>query len=162
MVLAMAAAGAGMANAAPAQPPTQNAASVQSEVVARGDGWILVGSGHKVAGNLTEGAAATPDSVTHCGWITCSIYLSRAQTLNSYYYVLGMGGAPLANLVRLCGYADFAGPFAAVGCAAVVAAGGIFLWNAISGAAQTGGCLRVRFPIPFGFYNDHSQWCHDN
>jgi hypothetical protein len=51
--------------------------------------------------------------------------------------------------------------FTGMGCGMLVVVGGVFLLNAIQHGAADNGCLRIRGPIPFGFYDDHSSYCYD-
>ena len=104
-----------------------------------------------------------PRTVYDCGWVTCSVYLSRAQTrwLN---YNIALAGGGIAGLVAFCGLmalvSNVAAVFVGVGCAAIVAIYGGFIINAITHAAADNGCFRIRYPT-WAFYDDHSVFCHN-
>jgi len=128
-------------------------------VVASGPGWTLVGSGPRTP----RSPLARPNTVYDCGWVTCSVYLSRAQTrwLN---YNIALAGGGIAGLAAFCGLialvSNVAAIFVGVGCAAVVAIYGGFIINAITHAAADNGCFRIRYPA-WAFYDDHSGFCHN-
>lgn len=107
----------------------------------------------------------TPMWVTNCGIITCSLYLSRAETRQANYDILAWGGG-IGGLAAACGaLAVITGPAGVVvgaPCGALILVEGGFLLNAISHAAGDGGCLRVRWgALPTAYYDDHSSYCHD-
>ena len=128
-------------------------------VVASGPGWTLVGSGSLTA----RLSLAHPNTVYTCGWVTCSVYLSRAQTgwLN---YNIALAGGGIAGLAAFCGLmalvSNVGAVFVGIGCAAIVAIYGGFIINAITHAAADNGCFRIRYPA-WAFYDDHSSFCHN-
>ena len=155
--------------ASAAEPP--GAIPSGSHVVASGPGFVIVGEGARVehpqgAMKITRGSGtATPLSVTDCGWVSCSLYLSRAQTRWLNYNIALAGGA-LASGAAFCGLAalisGLAAVFVGIGCAVFWAVYGAFLWNAVTHAAGDNGCLRIRYgALGFAFYDDHSGFCHN-
>ncbi len=147
------------ANAAEPARPTPTA----SHVVAQGPGWLIVGSGSRSTGRPSAQPGMSPSTVYDCGWVTCSVYLSRSQTrwLN---YNIALAGGGLAGLGAFCGLmalvSNVAAIFVGVGCAVVVAIYGAFIINAITHAAGDNGCFRIRYPA-WAFYDDHSGFCHN-
>jgi hypothetical protein len=126
-------------------------------LVAEGDGWSLYVE-------TTEGDVF-PMTVVDCGIVTCSVYLSRAQTRSANNNINALGGG-IAGLAAACGAISLMGgpaaPVIAVACGVEIAVMGGFLLNAISNAARTNGCLRIRYgALPTAFYNDHSSFCRD-
>ena len=118
--------------------------------------------------NTPHRVAASPNSgeIINCGVITCSLYLTRAQTKKLNYNINLAGGgidglAASCTLFTLMGGA--AGIIVAAGCGSeILVYGGVF-GNAVSHAAGNNGCLRVRY-VPGGllaFYDDHSSFCHN-
>lgn len=104
-----------------------------------------------------------PDSVTlTCGWVTCSVYLTHWDTWKMQNAIQAWGGG-WTGMTAACGLLALltapAAVFTTAGCIAVMAIYGGIAANAIAHAAADGGCLRIRFPI-WGFYNDHSGYCH--
>lgn len=147
-------------------------------------GGVLVGTGSAQAATLQPAsvqqasvakqayAAARPTTaktLINCGYVTCSLYLSRAQTqqLNTNINLVGNGG--IGGLAASCGlFALMSGPASVVvtvACGIDILTYGAFLLNAISRAAGNNGCLRVRYvPGPvstLAFYDDHSGYCHN-
>jgi hypothetical protein len=165
----------GVTNASPANAATTSARpanATAAHAVAAGPGWVLVGEGAptgRVASpvaltTLSSGSAlARPNTVYDCGWVTCSLYLSRSQTrwLN---YNIAVAGGGFAGLGAFCGLmaliSNVGAVFVGVGCAAAVAIYGGFILNAITHAAADNGCFRVRYP-GLAFYDDHSSFCHN-
>lgn len=155
--------GAGTSSAAQtaglAAPRTGHATATLAHLIASGPGWTLVGSGAPSTGQ----ARARPQTLTSCGWVTCSLYLSRAQTrwLN---YNIALAGGGVTGLGAFCGLmalvSNVAAVFVGVGCVAVVAVYGGFIVNAITHAAADNGCFRIRYPA-LAFYDDHSSFCHN-
>jgi hypothetical protein len=97
--------------------------------------------------------------------VSCSLYLSRAQTRWLNYNVAAAGGIYGGGGVVLCaGLAAIStagAAFVAVGCAVVIAVYGGFIQNALSHAASDNGCLRMRYgALGYAFYDDHSGFCH--
>jgi hypothetical protein len=124
-------------------------------------------------GTLPSGGGLPPvHIVSNCGIVTCSLYLSRAETkwLNDNVSVDSAvgGSAPVAVLCSVLIAATIeTGPGAAIVGGVCTAEGLIdvgFLTNAISHAATSHGCLRLRGPGLPGmvwFYADHSEYCRD-
>jgi hypothetical protein len=110
----------------------------------------------------------TAKTVINCGWVTCSLYLSRAQTRQLNTNIILAGGG-FAGLATSCGlFALMSGPAAVittVACGVEITVYGAFMLNAVSRAAGNNGCLRVRYvpgPTPtLVFYDDHSGYCHN-
>lgn len=124
-----------------------------TKVIVQDSGSVFVGSGGAVSKSIS--------TVKHCGWVTCSVYLSKSQTWRLQYNVNLLGGG-IGGLAASCGLLSImtgpAVPFVVTGCAAFVAIYGGFLLNALSRAAASNGCLRIRWPV-YAFYNDHSSYC---
>lgn len=151
-----------------AQPGSTSA----SHIVASGPGYVLVGEGARVrtSGPLTvtidvTANAVAPMSVTNCGYASCSLYLSREQTrwFNSN---LAAAGGVLATGAAFCGLASLisgmGAVFVGIGCVAFWALYGGFLMNAVSRAAASNACLRIRYgALGFGFYSDNSGYCRN-
>ena len=156
--------------ASAAQTTGDNSGGVQSAIVATGNGWVIVGSGYQVSNHTIHFSAPTKSGalrshsyILNCGWITCSIYYSRSTTKQLNKNILLDGGG-LGALALQCSWAAFAGPIgvaAGIACGTVVVLGGSFLLNAISRAAGSDYCLRIRFPIPLAFYSDNSGYCEN-
>lgn len=140
VILAMLALDVSSASAAPSVTAgtaslSSSASSASSAIVASGPGWTIVGSGKKLADSPSAAGNVTPATVYNCGWVTCSVYFSRYDTLRFHSHVQALGGG-ISALGALCADAVFAGGVAVVaGCAALVILGGAFLLNAINGAA---------------------------
>ncbi len=135
-------------------------ASTQQVLVASGPGYQIYA---KVPQGSTMAISPTPLSVTNCGIINCSLYLSRAQTKWLQYNVQAWGGG-LNGLAASCGlFALMAGPasiYVAVACGAGILVYGGFMQNALAHAAASNACLRVQYPF-LSFYNDNSGYCHN-
>lgn len=115
-------------------------------------------------GVLVRGSvAASPMTVVNCGIVTCSLYLSRAQTRQLNTNIIAAGGG-IAGLAASCGLFSLmsgpAAPIVAVACGVSISVYGGFMLNAVSRAAGDNGCLRVRYPA-LAFYDDHSSYCHN-
>ena len=134
--------------------------ATQQVLIASGPGYQIYAS---VPSGATAALAATPLSVTNCGIINCSLYLSRAQTKSLQYNVQAWGGG-LNGLAASCGlFALMAGPasiYVAVACGAGILVYGGFMENALAHAAASNACLRVQYPF-LSFYNDNSGYCHN-
>ena len=118
--------------------------------------------------NTPHRVAASPNSgeTINCGDITCSLYLTRAQTKELNYNIDQAGGG-IDGLAASCGlFALMGGPagiIVATGCGSEILVYRGFFLHAVSHAAGTNGCLRVRY-VPGGllaFYDDHSRYCHN-
>jgi len=137
------------------------AATTQQVLVASGPGYQIYAS---VPAGSSIAVSQTPYSVTNCGIITCSVYLSRAQTKSLNKNINAYGGG-IAGLAASCGlFSLMTGPaavFVAVACGVSIAVYGGFMLNAVSHAASSNYCLRVRYPIPLAFYSDNSGYCHN-
>ena len=104
-------------------------------------------------------------AVIACGWVSCSLYLSRAQTRWLNYNVSAAGGIYGGGGIILCAgltaISTVGAGFVAIGCAVVVAVYGAFIQNALTHAAADNGCLRMRYGVlGYAFYDDHSGFCH--
>lgn len=162
---------ASVAQATPASAPTASAAPVTGHVVASGPGYVIVGEGAPIRSTApltvtATGNQAIPLSVTNCGWVSCSFYLSRAQT-KSLNYNIAVAGGFYAGAGAFCAAAalisGIGAVFVGIGCAALWAIYGGFLWNALTHAAADNGCLRIRYGVlGFAFYDDHSGYCHNS
>jgi hypothetical protein len=156
MVIGMAVATSSSSSAAPIATgePTQ-------VLVDSGPGWQIYAT---VPSGWTASTSPIPLSVINCGIITCSVYLSRAQTKSLQNNVNAYGGG-LVGLAASCGlFALMTGPaavYVTVACAALIGVYGGFMLNALSHAASSHYCLRVRYPIPLAFYSDNSGYCHN-
>jgi hypothetical protein len=116
--------------------------------------------------NATYPIAADPTIYLTCGIATCSYYFSKAETvkLHSYASTIGYGkdlGATMCGLIALVG-----GPVGVIGtvaCVAYMVTEGHFLSSALSNAAVTKGCLRIRVSrlggLAAAFYSDHTSYC---
>lgn len=150
-----------MPAAAQASPAAKSSPGVTQVLVAEGDGWRLYAEVPKVHG----AGGVTPMTVVDCGYVTCSVYLSRAQTQWAQYNVNALGGG-LIGLGAACATISTmsgpAAPFVAIACGAEVATLGVFLSNALSHAAGDNGCLRIRYGVlPTAFYDDHGSFCYN-
>lgn len=89
-------------------------------LVAEGDGWSLYIE-------AVDGSAA-PMTVADCGIVTCSVYLSRAQTQSANNNINALGGG-IAGLAAACGFIALlsgpAAPVIAVACGAQIAVMGV-------------------------------------
>jgi hypothetical protein len=149
--------------------------SYASHIVASGPGFVIVGEGARIAtthplsistsspGSQQVGGKPVPFSVTNCGWVTCSVYLSVMQTQWFYNNLIFAGGI-YAGIGGFCDLTSqipgLTGAFAAWGCGAVWAIYGGYLFQTLSNAAQDWNCLRVRFGLTgLEFYNDYSIYC---
>jgi hypothetical protein len=113
-------------------------------------------------------SATMPNTVGTCGWVTCSVYLSRAQTKAINQDIVLSGGG-VGGLVAACGALAAVAPpislLVSAACTVDVSYYGWFMLNAINRAAGDNGCLRIRY-VPnhiwaMAFYDDHSNYCHD-
>ena len=112
--------------------------------------------------------ATSPNSgeTFNCGVITCSLYLTRAQTKELNYNIDLAGGGLLGlgascTLFALMG--GVAGIIVAAGCGAEIGVYGGWFVDTVKHAAGNNGCLRVRY-APDGllaFYDDHSSFCRN-
>jgi|GEM_PF-6905189 len=153
--------------AADAAAPTTGLAGEQV-LAAEGDGWSLYTDASSVGAiqvsQTRVAGSVTPMTVVDCGWVTCSVYLSRNQTQSVNTNIIAYGGG-LAGLAASCGLISIltgpAAPFVAVACGVEISVLGGFLLNAVSRAAGDNGCLRIRYgALPTAFYDDHSSRCH--
>lgn len=151
--------------------------SAAGHIVASGPGFVIVGEGSRVTPNGPLSIAPSPSgtsrqllrgaplplSVTNCGWVTCSLYLSVMQTQSLYYAFLSIGGVAtgaggLCALLDL--YPGVAGVLSSVGCYFFYA---MYLWNfnaALTQAGNDGYCLRIRYGLTgLAFFSDASQYC---
>ena len=113
------------------------------------------------------------DPNVNCGWVTCSVYLTRSETANLWGR-LGQyqnsstaaiaGAAAAACAIVFSGTGPGAGVAAAV-CGPAGALYGAFFIDKLGQAANSGNCLRIRYtsvgplPVVSGLYNDNSQYC---
>lgn len=138
-------------------------------LVAEGEGWSIYAEAASAASvkvsQVQVAGSVTPMTVVDCGIITCSLYLSRAQTRQMNTNILAYGGG-IAGLAASCGLFGLltgpAAPIVVVACGVEIGVLGGFLLNAISRAAGDNGCLRIRYgALPTAFYDDHSSYCHN-
>ena len=108
-------------------------------------------------------------TVVNCGIVTCSVYLSRSQTLWANHNISLFGGGTAALAIACTLIAVMTGPaapFVEFACVAGIAIEGAFLLSAIAHAAGDNGCLRIRYSAAGGlaaaFYDDHSTYCHNS
>jgi hypothetical protein len=108
-------------------------------------------------------------TVVDCGIVTCSMYLSRPQTIWANYNISLFGGGIAALAMACTAIAAMTGPaapFVEFACVAGIAVEGTFLLNTIIRTAGDNGCLRIRTSVAGGlaaaFYDDHSTYCHGN
>ncbi len=102
-------------------------------------------------------------AIRNCGWLTCSLYLSKKQTKWLKNNISAAGGI-WAGAATICGAASLISGIGAIivgiTCSAFWAIYGGFLWNAVKRAAKKKQCLRVRHAYAtFGFYSDSSRYC---
>lgn len=151
--------------------------SAAGHIVASGPGFVIVGEGSRLAPNGPMSIAPIPSisstqlsrgtplplSVTNCGWVTCSLYLSVMQTQSLYYAFLSIGGVAagagsLCSLLNL--YPGVAGILSSFGCYFFYS---MYLWNfnaALTQAGNDGYCLRIRYGLTgLAFFSDASQYC---
>lgn len=107
---------------------------------------------------------ATAYSVRTCGIVTCSIYMSRAETRKAHrdiaLYGGGIGG--LAGACTLLALIPVAGVALAVVCGVGLPIYGAFFLNALDHAKNDNKCLRIRYNKLGGsytFYSDGSNHC---
>jgi hypothetical protein len=144
--------------------------STAGSVISATSGSLVVGEGarlpqsHPLHTTLIEAGGRT-FAVVDCGWVSCSLYLSRAQTRWLNYNVAAAGGIYGGGGIVLCaGLAAIStagAAFVAAGCAVVIAVYGGFIQNALGHEASDNGCLRMRYGLlGYAFYDDHSSFCH--
>jgi hypothetical protein len=114
------------------------------------------------AGNLDKVSASY--AVRTCGIVTCSIYMSRAETHKAHrdiaLYGGGIGG--LAGACTLLGLIPVAGVALAVVCGIGLPVYGGFFLNALDHAHNDNRCLRIRYNKlggGYSFYSDGSNYC---
>ena len=111
--------------------------------------------------------AAVVDAVKDCGIVTCSIYMSRAETRRAHrdiaLYGGGIGG--LAGACTLLALIPVAGVALAVVCGVGLPIYGAFFLNALDHAKSDNKCLRIRWNRVAGggytFYSDGSKFCRN-
>ena len=124
----------------------------------------LVAAGPANAGGSSiNGVQRMSRSATliNCGYLTCSVYLSKSQTRWAKYNIDKLGGgygALAANCGLIASMSGPAAPVVGIACGAAMAVEGGFLLSAIEHAGGDGGCLRIRTPV-WWFYDDHSGYC---
>lgn len=126
---------------------------------------VLHEQGITVVADVPYGMAlpqSTSGAIEVCGWVTCSVYLTHYQTWLMQNDIAAWGGG-INGMSAACSLLTLmTGPFGiitAAVCASLVLVYGGIMTNAIKRAAADGGCLRIRYPI-WGFYDDHSGYCH--
>lgn len=99
-----------------------------------------------------------------CGWVTCSLYLSHERTVWLYNNAGKTEGGYLGLGTLLCAVVADADIWVGAGCEAIILAYGGAIQDAVNKAVRDNGCLRWRFPRTgtaiYGFYDDHSKFCH--
>ena len=159
-----------LAGPTPAHAAATRPAPAQQTFLAEGPGWSIYTESPTIptatAVHIARPDGVKPLTVINCGWVTCSEYLSRAQTgqLNTNIILAGGG---FGGLAVSCGlFTLMSGPAAvivAVACGVSITIYGAFMLNAVARAAGNHGCLRVRYGggAALFFYDDHSSYCRD-
>ena len=142
-------------------------------LVAQGDGWYLYADASSAKSiqisQVQVAGSVTPMTLVDCGIVTCSVYLSRAQTRAAKHDIDLYNGGIGALAIACAAIAAMTGPaanFVAAACGVDIVIEGAFLLNAINHAADDNGCLRIRYSAAGGllaaFYDDHSTYCHNS
>ena len=145
--------------------------AVVTEFKVSADGRKLI---QIVRPDATTAYPIVADPNVNCGIVTCSLYLTRAETANLWARLRQYDGSSYAAIAGASAIAcsvavaPVSGPFAVVAgvvCAAAGAVYGSFFLDKLKQSANSGNCLRIRYTSPYGvptpnfLYNDNSQYC---
>lgn len=127
----------------------------RTEVVAKGPGFVMVGSGARLA---PDAIPASYGKFT-CGWTSCSLYFTRKATKNLHTNTTA-ATAVYGSAGLFCALPAIAsGPgaaFVGASCGAFWAAQGGFIFNAVNRAEKKKGCLQIKLHFPVGPYTFHA------
>ncbi|MEV6557534.1 hypothetical protein AB0M22_17580 [Nocardia sp. NPDC051756] len=109
-------------------------------------------------------------TVTDCGYVTCSYYLTRSQVRWLYKNINASLGAGIGISAAICGAMAVIGGPLAIACVAYVAIWGGRLMDAVNQAKERNACVRIRTVandnfetlVITGIYVDNSGFCHDS